>query len=421
MDTNPPRRRVARYALVVGACALLVVALDLITNTLNRTYYYWDFALYYDMAEHGLSGADLWAPFAYRFLTPLLAGAVADLLAVSTEIGFTVWAYVGAVAQLALVFVLAERFGAQGWRAAVAVAVVALSLYNVRFLLFDVSRPDHLAYPLMVVAVLALFDRRYALCVGASCLGLLAREFLIIPPIILEVVLLREALRGRRAAWRWMLVTFVIVSLFVIVPRALIPIQGSGQYVDPVNDASTLENLIRAPLSERRDFNIAFNLASYLLPLLLLITPGRARAAWAVLAPHRLFLALYTALVLLLTMYGGTDLWRFVSYLFIPQVIVLAVLLRRGVAGVEVIYMLAAVAAYNRLFSEIPNLLDPYLDFYGGYDNRVNASTLMRLFELGAYLFGAVLLRGLLRVAQYRARRAASVAAGQGARGAMGT
>jgi len=31
------------------------------------------------------------------------------------------------------------------------------------------------------------------------------------------------------------------------------------------------------------------------------------------------------------------------------------------------------------------------------------------------------LLRGLLRVAQYRARRAASVAAGQGARGAMGT
>src|SRR5690606_5649078 len=141
--------------------------------------------------------------------------------------------------------------------------------------------------------------------------------------------------------------TVVIVSLFVIVPRALIPIQGSGQYVDPVHDASTLENLIRAPLSERRDFNIAFNLARYLLPLLLLITPARARAAWAVLAPHRLFLALYTALVLLLTMYGGTDLWRFVSYLFIPQVIVLAVLLRRGVAGVEVIYMLAAVAAYN--------------------------------------------------------------------------
>ena len=60
-----------------------------------------------------------------------------------------------------------------------------------------ISRKEEIARP-----SLALFDRRYALCVGASCLGLLGREFLIIPPIILEVMLLRDALRGRRAAWR---------------------------------------------------------------------------------------------------------------------------------------------------------------------------------------------------------------------------
>jgi len=114
----------------------------------------------------------------------------------------------------------------------------------------------------------------------------------------------------------------------------------------------------------------------------LLLTPGRARAVWRGLAGWRAILALYSALVLALTLYGGTDIWRFVTFLFIPLAIALAALLRAGVPAVEIVYMLGAVAYYNKIFLDIPNEIGAYLDFYGGYDIRINEATVARLFEL---------------------------------------
>jgi hypothetical protein len=409
-----------KYAVVFLICLLAVITIDLVTNDLNTARYYWDFALYYDMAENGLVHNDnLWAPFVYRFVTPLLAGSISDVLPVHHELvvrsspegemfvtttypGFRVVAYLGAVAQLMAVFALAEHFRARFVQALVAVGAVAFSMYSVKFLIFDVSRPDHLAYPLMIVAALALFRRNIIVCLTASCIGLLVREFLIIPPAILMVMLGLEFLKTR--SWRtlgWMALVFVSVSLFVIVPRALIPIQGSGQYVDPINESSSISVLINAPRSKRRDLNVLFNLLSYMLPALLLLTPDRVRRAWDQLQGYRLFLFLYTGMVLVFTMYGGTDLWRFMTYMFIPLVILLAVLLKNGdVHPTEILYMLVVVAIYNKMLLPIPNWHGEYLDFYGGYDNRINATTQDRFFEMGTFLFGAVLLRGLLRLAR---------------------
>ncbi|WP_162909920.1 hypothetical protein [Aggregatilinea lenta] len=411
------RRPAVRYGLVVAGCALIVIGLDLFTNLMDRSRYLWDFVVYFDMAENGLVGnPNLWAPFVYRFLTPLLAGNLAALLSVSTETGFVILNYVGGIWQLVMVYVLAEHFSRRAWHAWTAVAAIALSLYQIKYMFWDVARPDPLAYPLMAIAVLALFHKRYGMCVAVSCIGLLTREFLIVPPIVLELLLLQDYWRTRsRATLRWMVFTFVLVSLFVIVPRALIPIYDTGQYVDPVNDPGSLKNLLRAPLSERRDFNFAFNLISYFLPVLLLLTPDRARRAWADLAGYRWFLLFFIVPVLVLTMYGGTDLSRFVTYLFIPLVMMLVVMLRHGIPAVEVLYMLVAVAIYNKIFLPIPDLLDPILDFYGGYDNRVNVVTLMRLYEVAAFMVGAVLLRGLLVLAARRNSNMAPEQAEQGA------
>lgn len=407
-----------RYIIVFLICLVAVITLDLMTNDLHTSRYYWDFALYYDMAEYGLIDNDnLWAPWVYRFVTPLLAGGIADVLPVEHELvvskspeietfvtstypGFKVIAYIGAVAQLMAVFVLAEQFRARFVDALLAVAVVALSLYSVKFLIFDVSRPDHLAYPLMVVAVLALFRRNIIVCLMASCIGLLVREFLIIPPAILMIVLGLDFLKTR--SWTtlgWMTLIFVMVSLFVIVPRAVIPIQGSGQFFDPVNESDSISVLIDAPRSKRRDLNVLFNLLSYMLPVLLLLTPDRVRRVWAQLKGYRLFLFLYSAMVLGFTMYGGTDLWRFMTYMFIPLVIILVVLLKNGdIHPAEIVYMLVVVTIYNKIWMHIPNWHGDYLDFYGGYDNRINETTEDRFIQLGVYLLGAVLLRGLLYI-----------------------
>lgn len=411
------RARLAPYALAAIGCAALVLSLGLLTNTLDTGRYYWDFAVYYDMAERGLIGNDnLIAPFVYRFATPLLASGIARALPIehtlvvsasseggtftaTTYPGFVVIAYGAAVAQLVGVYALARAFGLRGWRTAVPVLAIALSLYNVKFLLFDVARPDHLAYPLMVVAMLAVFERRIVLALVVSCLGLFVREFLAIPPAILAALLVWDFWKTRRPSRLvWAGAVILISSAFILIPRLIIPIRVSGQYLDPLNQsgADLLTTLVQTPLSRRRWLNLAFNLASYTLPLWLLLTPGRARAVWRRLAGYRAILALYSTLVLALTLYGGTDLWRFVTFLFIPLAIALAALLRTGVPAVEIIYMLGAVACYNKIFLDIPNEIGAYLDFYGGYDIRVNAATMARLFELAALGAGAVLLRGLL-------------------------
>ena len=407
------RRVLVKWGAILVLCFLGVLVMDLTTNTLNRTFYRWDFIQYYDMAENGLIGNDhLIAPFAYRFVTPLLAGLVADLSSVSTEAGFRVVAYIGAVAQLALVFRLAEYLGLTTRAALVPVLVVAFSLYNLKFLLFDVSRPDHLAYPLMAMAVLALFYRQWGVCLAVSCAGLLVRECLIIPPVLMLVELFHDYRREHaHTTLAWMVGTVVAVGLFVIVPRAVIPVEVSGQYLDPVHQSDWLDKLIEAPLSERRDVNLVFNLVSYLLPVGMLVTWQRARRMWARLAGYRLFLGLYTGAVLVLVMYGGTDIWRFMTYLFIPQVMILAAVLRENsVDSAEILYMLVAVAVYNKIFLDRPNLLDPYLDFYGGYDNRINVETLWRWYELTAYRAGVILLRTLLSLSRrgwFVARRTA--------------
>ncbi|MBN1680591.1 MAG: hypothetical protein JW966_09885 [Anaerolineae bacterium] len=425
------QRHGVRYGLVVLAALLIVLALDQVTNELDTARYYWDFALYYDMAEEGLIDNELIAPFAYRFVTPMLARGLTDLFGFDTAIlvsgsaegahfvattfdGFRMIAIMGAVAQLVTAFWLAEVFGARFWGALVAAGAVALSLYNVRFLLFDVSRPDHLAYPLMTIAVVALLRRNWAVCLIVSGFGLQVREFLIIPPLIMLAGLAWTFIRTRsREALVWALIMVAVTGACVIVPRVLLHVEISGQFVDPINKPETLSNLINAPRTKDRDINIAFNAFSYGLPIWLLLTPVRFLHAWTALRDRWLFLVLYGTLVFVLTMYGGTDIWRFISYLSVPMVMVLAVLLRNTDAPVhplEIVYMLAAVAVYNRLFEMIPNLHGPYLDFYGGYDTRVNANTYGRLHLWGTLIAGAVVLRaGLTLVpAIVRSRQSAS-------------
>lgn len=395
-------RRV-RYGVVLALAVLIVIVIDVVTNDLNTKRYYWDFALYLDMAEHGLAGNDnLYAPFVYRFVTPLLAGLISDGLGCSTWNGFKVVAYVGGITQLVAAFVLAEYMKARFWQALVVMATVALTLYQLKFLIFDVTRPDHLAYALMIVATWALFERRYVICVAASCLGLLIREFMIIPAVLLMLTLARDywATRSRHTLVV-MAITLVMVSLFVIVPRAVIPIAGTGQFVDPVNDSSTLSNLTRAPQSKRRLFNIFFNFVSYTVPIWMLLTVPRLRRAWAGLAGYRWMIGLHTVMVLVLALYGGTDIWRFMTFLVVPQVIVLAVLLRdETIDPVEILYVLVVMLVYNKILLDIPNWIDQYLDFYGGYDIRITTKSLMRGYHLAVFWSGIVLMRGLLVLAR---------------------
>ena len=124
----------AQYAAVGLLEAALVIGLDAVTNSLDISRYAWDFIHYIDMAEHGVAGnPGLVAPYAYRPIPSLLAGAFAEVAGRSVHLGFRLIAWAGLWAELVLAFALARQF-TRRFRGALAVMlIVSVSTFNVRF------------------------------------------------------------------------------------------------------------------------------------------------------------------------------------------------------------------------------------------------------------------------------------------------
>lgn len=398
------RKALAPAYLALLVSVLCAVVIDLFTNPPEFKQMPWDTRYYYLLAERGLDSHDLIAPYVYRYLNPLLAHSLAGLFNISTYMALKAIAYLGAISQLFTIYLLMRYLGFRLRASLVAMLVTAFSMYNLKFLMFDVYRPDHLAYALMSLAVLALLSRHTVWCLVLSAIGLQTREYLVIPPLILAVFSLVEWWRDR--AQKWLLLRLVMVilvtGLAVILPRLLIPVTESTQFVDPSNNPATIMNLIDMPLEIKRDFNLLFTIAAYFLPLLLLATRDRIKSVWTRLSKPirgmRSFLLIYTGLVFILTLYGGHDLGRYFTYAFIPQVILICYLLDEHIRIEEIIYMFAVVIIFNRLWLPIPIWdFEKYLDFYGGYADRVNQVSLLRVVELLAYILGALVLRAVLR------------------------
>jgi len=385
--------------LAFGFAVLCVGGVLLFTNHLPVEGMPWDVKYYYLLAERGFEGQNI-APYVYRYATPFLARGLAELFYLPIYGGYTVVALVGGVLQLLSVYWLVQYIGGGLRVALAAMLTTALAMFNLKFLLFDVSRPDHLAYFLMTIAVLAMLSDQVIRCALITAIGLQFREHLAIPPFIMGVHYLRLWWRNiGQMTWLGRCIILVLATgLAVLLPRALIPVVDNTQFVDPQKPAS-LMNLIGLPLDLWRDTNFLFCILAYILPTLLLLTRHRARQVWEKMQPFQFFLILYTATVLFLSLYGGHDMTRYSTYLFIPQAIFIAVLAESSVPRWEWIYMFVAVAVFNRIFMHIPVPLqdfDKYLDFYGGYANRVNISSLLRWVEWLGYIGGAVLIRWII-------------------------
>jgi len=398
------RKALAPAYLALLISVLCAVVIDLFTNPPEFKQMPWDTRYYYLLAERGLNSHDLIAPYVYRYLNPLLAHSLAGLFNISTYMALKAIAYLGAISQLFTIYLLMRYLGFRLRASLVAMLVTAFSMYNLKFLMFDVYRPDHLAYALMSLAVLALLSRHTVWCLVLSAIGLQTREYLVIPPLILAVFSLVEVWRDRAQKWPLLRLVMVILvtGLAAVLPRLLIPVTESTQFVDPSNNPASIMNLIDMPLDLKRDFNLLFTIAAYFLPLLLLARRDRIKSVWTRLSKPipgmRSFLLIYTGLVFILTLYGGHDLGRYFTYAFIPQVILIDYLLDEHIRIEEIIYMFAVVIIFNRLWLPIPIWdFEKYLDFYGGYADRVNQVSLLRVVELLAYILGALVLRAALR------------------------
>jgi hypothetical protein len=372
---SPP---VAAWELlaVLALSVAWVVALSWLTNTTPPK---WDALHYVGMARNGiLDNPQLDASFAYRPAVPVLARLVADAFDLRVEQGFQVLGYLGLVGLLTGTFALARCFTASFSRALLPVAAVGLTGTYGKHPLFFYTLIDIEAFALSVLAIWLLVSGRWRWCFLVSCVGLLFKEWLGVPLALLVFVLVREYWRRREPKVLFHAVGAVAIGLAVIiVTRLVIPV-STGSFTD------RLDNLLTIPLNGRRDLNILFAIGSVWLPTLMLMTRQRAARLWRRLGDLRAVLALYLALILFLTMYGGTNVIIFVSYSLGAQVIVLA-LLADEVHPLEAALVLLALLFFFRIPWEIPLPaadFDAYIDFYGGWSDRVNGSTALRAAEI---------------------------------------
>lgn len=384
----------------MAAAILFVVLTDLRTwDMLPR----WDGQLYFAMAQRGLD-AHLEAPFAYRPALPFLARWLAALSPLNVMGSYRLLVRVFAVLTLALAYMSARRLGARPGAAGVIAFALGLCFYQIRFPLFLWSMVDIAAYPLMLLAFGWIWQGRLVRAGIASSVGLLFKEFLLVP---LAVVLLESgrAFLRERAARRHHALVFAGVALlgaaFFLAPRVAFEVQASFQAIDPVKRPETLDQLWKLPLQPERWLGILAAYVFYWLPTLLFST----RERWSVLRrdvrPFVRPLLAYLVLLLLLVMYGGSNLGVFAAYAIAGQVLVLALMLRtERPRVVETLWIGAALVVANRWLVAIPDPLtdlDAYLAFH---DHSASTEVTDRL----ALAAGLVVFTLAMRVFEARRR-----------------
>ena len=380
---------------IVGSFLMILIAIiDMLTNTFDINKHFWDFKYYIAFAEDGFNTEELISPIAYRYMTPFLAAGLHNLFPLTIPEAFKVLAYIGLWLQLVGIYVFVLYYTDSFWGAIVATLATAFSAINVKFLLFDPFRPDIFAYFIVVIAVYLAFKKKVLWLMVVSAIGVQFREYAIVPLItyFINLTLNKE--------WQE-LKTYILPFIFtliisVLLPRLLIPVTESFQYV------KSLEDLLIVPLNWWRNFNWAYTIIIYFLPLSILLTRGRFKEIKKKMPSHDFtFILIYTFLIALLSMYGGTDLARFTTYLFIPQIILIGYLSTYA-TKLELIYLVVTVFLFNKIHTDI--IVGDFY-WYGGYDNIVTHATFMHLLWMALIIIGAILLRVVTQKINYLKNR----------------
>ena len=363
--------------------AILILGIAALTNSIDTQKFSWDFVYYIAMAQNGFAANNLASPFAYRYLTPLIVYVLVHFFGISLENGFRIIAYSGAFLQLIGVFWFTHWITRSVKGAYIALLVTAFSLFNVKFLLFDVYRPDHLAYSIIVLQTYFAFKKKFFPLFILTMIASQIREFNIIP--LIAYLFAFASRKDRLVLFKETIITIAGLVLAVIIPRLLIPVHESFQFVD-LNPDGILRALL-APFILTRDVNFIYSLFAYLLPILMIINLKQIKAIFHSLGVEiQWFITVYVILVLIFSFLGGTDFYRFSTYLFLPQAILLGFAAPTS-ARLELAAMLVAVFIFNRIWLFFPmSDIGSYLDFYGASATRFNWNSVWRIVECFAFI-----------------------------------
>ncbi|MGH9885432.1 MAG: hypothetical protein ACREBE_07875, partial [bacterium] len=386
-------------AAIALAC---VVGVDALTNAIAPSAQF-DSLFYVDMAENGVWGnPHLAAPFAFRPLVPLAVHWIAAT-GVDVETAFYWLARASAVALVFSVWALAFSVARQPVPAAAATLLAALQFHVLKMPLFWHTLVDVEACLVMVWSIHALMLGRRRTSLALACVGLLMKEFLLIPALFA----LAARARGKpRASRRELLVGSLAVLAAIAVPRLAIPVVKSYQEVDPFHSAHWLRDLAAA-LGPGRWLRVGFSIVGFGLPAWILVSSARI-ARLERLGRGRLALgAGYVGGVALFSLLGGSDMARFSAYLLPLLAIVLAVFLADGpdqssggARWIEIAIALCATVVFNRLWIEIPDPATQLVGFaeaFCGHGECGGPRLAARCLELAALIGAGSTLATLAR------------------------
>ena len=391
---------VREVAIAAVCAALWVAAISLITTPVENPVQY-DGRSYVRMAaEPFLAYENVPAPFAYRPGLPALVHRVTSASPLDALGAYRLLAHLAAFFTLLLGFGIARDAGASQRSSLLAMTAAALAHYHVRGPLFFYSLIDVESLCLVMLAMFLLWRGRHAACLAVAAVGLLVKEWLLIPALVACFELLRQGVRTRDArSWLTLGIGAAAVVACVAWPRLVATPARSFSSLDRIDSIASFFWLVGEP---RRLVNAAFVVAAYGLPVWMLATRERFRAVGQSLSGRCATAALYCALVLGFALLGGTNLMIFISYTLPVQTIVLARLLDDS-AGWEIGLVLVALFAFNNFWAPVPDLtqaipsLHEWADFYGGWGKRLSASTALRALEILAFVAAANLGRVWMR------------------------
>ena len=365
-----------------------------------------DGAEYLNLAVQGFApGARIAAPFAYRFAVPIIVHLAGALTGFSPRDLFPLVALLAGFGLLMAAYGLALQAGAARRNALIVMLITASSLFAVRFPLYCPFDVDIEAC-LVACAAFACYRRGSpGAGLAVSLVGLLFKEFLAAPLAALAAMWILEYIRERTLSpLRLLTLAVVLAAAVFIVPRVLIPVTSSfGTITEYRLTApsrtlyfSQLRMFLAWPPKPGALLNIALALLSFWLPVAMLWTPSRGSALTRSAGNDRIPLLAWLVAVTGLMTVGGTKIMVFAVYtapLFIPA---LAVLLETGPSVVEVVFVAAATALFNRIVLPLGSTGgDPGVDigFYGAYGLEATDTTAWRFAEAAGWVAAAALVR----------------------------
>jgi hypothetical protein len=371
------------WAVAIAVATAAVAAIDAIPQPEIPPRF--DEIVYQKMADGALFREQkLAAPFVYRPAVPWLAHAFSVATGTSPNGAFEILARVAAGLQLLLVFGIARSMGGGLRGSLTALLAVALAYHHVRHPLLAASLVDVEAYCVLLAASWALWMRRPGAALLLACVGLLFKEFLVIP----GAIAVWHWARGREQPLLHGVLGGLALLAAVAIPRVFASVEVSFEMVELL-DPNTWGSFLSVPLQWGRSANLALAAVAYGLPVWVLLTSERARWLWRELGSLRVPFALHVAGVGLLALYGGTNLAVFVAYA-VPVLAVVLARLAREAENWEIGFALLATAVFNRIWMTVPvpgddeASLFAYVDFYGAWAGRVTPATFTRWAELVA-------------------------------------